>query len=195
MKCDELQSMLLDYIDCQTDWIMSEAIMKHMESCPKCNEQYIDWQEIINEIQNAKQVVYDLPEFSVKEKVLNYIEIFEKQKSTFNKNIKIWNYLASTAAAFAIFFIGFAGYTDISKPPIVDNYNISVVMQEDYDVQTKKEDVVRIASNEGIVVYKEGTFNNSNTVPYALGGIFAGIGLISLGFKRSLKKQLNEILK
>jgi len=194
MKCDELQSILLDYIDCQTDIITSESIMEHLQTCQKCNEQFTNWQETITEIQNAKQIVYDMPNFSVKNNVMNYIEIFEGQKKTYNKNIRIWNRLASIAAAFAIFFIGYAGYSDYSlNTNQVDNYAL-VAEQSLHELQTKREDVVRIASNENDVVLKENVFNIASTIPYSIGGIFAGIGIVSFVIRRKIEKQLDDIL-
>jgi anti-sigma factor RsiW len=194
MKCDEFQSILLDYIDCQTDMITTESILKHLQTCQKCNEQFINWQETINEIQSAKQIVYDMPDFSVKSNVMNYIEIFEKQKKTYNKNIKIWNRLASIAAAFAIFFIGYAGYSDYSLNTTnqIDN-SMLVAEQSLYELQTKREDVVRIASNENDVVLKENVLSVTSTLPYSLGGVFAGIGIVSFVFRRRIEKQLNDI--
>lgn len=190
MNCEGVQSKLLDYIDCQMDSEMMHEISDHLESCEHCKIQYGNWQDTLEEIQKAKQMIYSAANrVSVKEKVMRQIAIYEGNKRTFQRNMGIWNRLAGIAAMLAIMFSGYAVYsdqqTDISEPPAIEQTLLS----------QKKEDVVRISSNDEVLTASDAKGTVNSIIPYSLGGVFVGIAFVSVGMSKRNARQLNEYLK
>ncbi len=195
MNCREIQSKLLDYIDCYIEGDERDEITRHLESCDSCKRQFLVWQETITEIQKARQLVYEAPQISsVKDRVMMQIEMYERNKKTYRRNIKVWNRLAAIAAAFAIMFVGYAGYTDVSggvnSEPI--GQIAAVDLENDQQNMIKKEDVVRIASNEELESAAAGS--SDLIIAYSLGGVFAGLTVTSLFMRKRSEKKMNESL-
>ena len=196
MNCQETQSKLLDYIDCEINEYDKKFVRNHLDICEDCNDQYLEWKETISTIKESKESVYDIEGCkSIKFNVMKRVELYEVQKKTFNKNIKVWNQLASIAAAFAIMFAGYAGYNQaIDK----EQTNTSLAVEELQSIYSeesseKKGDVVRIASNDEPIGLSK--YNLKTVAPYSLGGVFLSIGAASIVMRRRLEKQLKELLK
>ena len=192
MNCEEVQSNLLDYIDCQIDSDMMHEISAHLESCEHCKMQYGNWQDTLEEIQKTKQMLYSIPNrISVKDNIMQHISIYEHNKRTYKRNMHIWNRLAGMAAALAIMFSGYAVYGDyqasISEPPVID--------QAFSEISMKKEDVVRISSNDETMTVSNGQESVNSVISYSLGGVFAGMAFVSIGMRKRNAKQLNEYLQ
>ncbi|OEH85936.1 hypothetical protein BHU72_03970 [Desulfuribacillus stibiiarsenatis] len=186
MRCEEVQSSILDFIDCELDQTMCQKITEHLNSCQSCRLQHKGWEETIYAIQASKNDEFANEYRSVKENVMNRIQHFENHKTVFKKNIKVWNRLAGIAAAFAILFVGYAGYNDINS-----SSSQSLPMEQDVSITTvKKGDVVRISSNEQELANMG--LSNEN-VPYSLSGIFFGIGVMSIFMRKKIEKQLENL--
>ncbi|OEF98733.1 anti-sigma factor family protein [Desulfuribacillus alkaliarsenatis] len=194
MNCQQVQSMLLDFIDCQLNVSDEQLVKEHISVCEECKAKYLDWKQTLTHIKDTKALVYSEPNCaSIKNDVMRRIEVFEGQKRVFKRNINVWNRLASIAAVFAIMFIGYAGYNQ-SITPEQPSTMLAIEQQMNTDEsQEKKGDVVRIASNDDTTI---ATNTSLKTVaPYSLGGIFLGIGAASIVMRRKLEKQLQDILK
>lgn len=187
MNCTKVQDQILNYIDNNLPDDYYLELSEHINNCVDCQEQVKIWNEVLKDIKNTTN--YDdfkNTNSSVQDNVMNYVYSYETHKNTFRKNINAWNRLAAVAAAFAIMFAGYAGY---SHEALVKNQTDQVMnIEQQYE---KKADVVRISSNE--VMQTNQVQPIKVIAPYSLGGIFMGIGALSLYMRKKLEKQMRNI--
>lgn len=54
MKCEEVESLIVDYLDNVIDQAQRNAIDKHLETCERCLDELKDYQEILNTVDSQK---------------------------------------------------------------------------------------------------------------------------------------------
>jgi hypothetical protein len=47
MKCEEVESLMIDYLDNTLDWKLREEIEKHLETCERCFDEFKDSQHVM----------------------------------------------------------------------------------------------------------------------------------------------------
>jgi len=110
MKCEEVESMMVDYLDNLIDTEQKEAVEKHLETCERCLDQLKDFQEILNKVDSEKM---ELPDESLR---INFYHMLhgEMNKLQMERNKPVTGISASLrhlpllkiAAGFALFIAG-----------------------------------------------------------------------------------------
>ena len=54
MKCEEIESMMVDYLDNTLDQTQKNEIEKHLETCERCLEELKDFREILDKVGSEK---------------------------------------------------------------------------------------------------------------------------------------------
>lgn len=188
MNCNNAQEKMLYYLENNLPDDFYKQMSEHIDTCEDCQKQIKIWNTVLSDIQDT-EVYYasNIGNKSVQDNVMNYIYTYETHRNTFRKNISAWNRLAAAAAAFAILFAGYAGY---SHDALVKSQSAQVFTADENG--EKKPDVVRIASNE-VVHLNQDQQPLKVVAPYSLGGVFVGIGALSLYMRKRLEKQMKDV--
>ena len=82
MKCEEVESLMVDYLDNLLDKSQKDIVDKHMETCERCQDELKDYQEILNKV-DAEQM--ELPDETLR---INFYHMLhgEMKKLEMEKN-------------------------------------------------------------------------------------------------------------
>ncbi len=59
MKCEEVESLMIDYLDNQLEKSQKHALEKHLELCEHCQDELRDYKEILNKVESEPMVLPD----------------------------------------------------------------------------------------------------------------------------------------
>jgi hypothetical protein len=110
MKCEEVESIIVDYIDNALEKEQKEAVEKHLETCERCQDELKEYQEILNTVDSEKM---EMPDETLR---INFYHMLhgEMKKLQMERNKPVTEISASLrqlpilkiAAGFALFIAG-----------------------------------------------------------------------------------------
>jgi hypothetical protein len=110
MKCEEVEKLMIDYLDKNLNEGHQHEIEKHLESCERCLDELRDMQEVMNQISKDEM---ELPDESLR---INFYHMLhsqikkeeEKNASSGNKRMAPWYLISSyrIAAGVALLIAG-----------------------------------------------------------------------------------------
>jgi hypothetical protein len=54
MKCEEVEAVIMDYLDNKVDAVQKQEIEKHLETCEQCLDQMMGIQQVLQELSNSE---------------------------------------------------------------------------------------------------------------------------------------------
>jgi hypothetical protein len=111
MKCEEIETVMIEYFDNELDKIQKEEVEKHLLACERCREVSNEFQEVLNLISSSKQ---ELPDHTLQinfdhmlRKEIDKVKTMVVSTKKANVHLHIWSQtLLKIAAGFAILIMG-----------------------------------------------------------------------------------------
>lgn len=110
MRCEEVESLMVDYLDSTLEISQMTAVEKHLETCERCLDQLKDYKEILDKVHPGRM---ELPDESLR---INFYHMLHGEMSRLNmensKPAKIITFVPGIsiiyklAAAIALFLAG-----------------------------------------------------------------------------------------
>ena len=110
MKCEEVESVMVDYLDNTLEASQKEAVEKHLETCERCLDELRDYKELLEKVNSGKM---ELPDESLR---INFYHMLhgemnklnlenDKPDARLNLRLKISS-IYKIAAGIALFIAG-----------------------------------------------------------------------------------------
>ncbi|MTI83606.1 MAG: DUF4349 domain-containing protein [Firmicutes bacterium] len=105
MKCEQVQQLIPDWLDCETEAFQAEAIKKHIDKCPSCRDEVSFWKEIGTTLRDEGNAIKAPPDFAAGVMA----RLPEQQNNAGRRVVAGWKRSAAAAAAFLLVAAGSAG--------------------------------------------------------------------------------------
>jgi len=128
MKCEQVQQLIPDWLDCETEAFQAEAIKKHIDKCPSCHDEVSFWQGIGTTLRDEGNAIKAPPDFAAGVMA----RLPAQRNNAAGRLVARWKRNVAAAAAFLLVAAGSAGvylqwganpvtHVVENPPAIVDN--------------------------------------------------------------------------